>query len=266
MLAVETVDTIEEAAQAVGERSRFMAGGTLLMIGVNYGSQRFDRIVRTHDPRLHEIRVAGERIHIGAGVTMAMVAASRDLAFLASVARSVGGPAIRNMATVGGNLFAPHPYGDFTTALLALDATIVWADGREEPIETVLQDRRQSTGLVAAVSVPRPQGDEFRFLKVSRVKPKGASVMALAAWLPKTAGRLDNVRVAFGAMGPTALRAKACEAALNGTNLDERSIEPALQAATEGLSPLDDPLASGWYRREVAPVHLKRLLLSERRL
>ncbi|WP_136660706.1 FAD binding domain-containing protein [Nitratireductor sp. XY-223] len=266
MLSVETFETIEEAAGAVGERSRFMAGGTLLMVAVNYGNQGFDRIVRTSDRRLGEISNAGDRVHIGAGVTMAKVAASRDLAFLAPAARSVGGPAIRNRATVGGNLFAPHPYGDFATALLALDATVHWADGREEPIETVLQNRGQSIGLAAAVSVPRPQADEFRFLKVARVKPKGASVMALAAWLPKSAGRLENTRIAFGAMGATAARVKACEAALNGTNLDERGIEPALQAATEGLSPQDDALASGWYRREVAPIHLKRLLIPERRL
>ena len=43
---------------------------------------------------------------------------------LAKAARAVGGPAIRNMATVGGNLFAPAPYGDFAVALLALDATV----------------------------------------------------------------------------------------------------------------------------------------------
>ena len=47
------------------------------------------------------------------------------LAFLAPVAESIGGPAVRNMATVGGNLFARSPYGDFAVALLALGATVV---------------------------------------------------------------------------------------------------------------------------------------------
>ena len=266
MIAVETCDTIDDAAGALGERSRFLAGGTLLMRAVNYGYQGFDRIIRTRDPAFREIASSGDRIRIGAGATMAMVMASSDLAFLSAAARSVGGPAIRNMATVGGNMFARHPYGDFATALLALDAMVIWTGGREEPIETFLANRERPNGLVAAVSVPRPFGDDFGFLKVSRVKPKGVSMMSIAARLPRQAGRLSDVRIAFGAMGETPLRAKACEAALNGASLDEAGIAVALNAAVDGLSPQDDPLASAWYRREVAPVHLKRLLLSERRM
>ena len=53
---------------------------------------------------------------------MAAIARHPELEALAKAARAVGGPAIRNMATVGGNLFAPAPYGDFAVALLALDA------------------------------------------------------------------------------------------------------------------------------------------------
>ncbi len=265
MLAVETFDTLREADGAMGESSRFLAGGTLVMRDVNYGDQGFYRIVRTRDRSLTEIRPQGDRLRIGAGVTMAVIARSSDAAFLAPAARAVGGPAIRNMATIGGNLFAEHPYGDFATALLALDAQVEWADGRKEAIEAFLQNRAQARNLVAAVTVPRPQSGDFRFLKVSRVKPKGVSVMTLAAWLPRPAGRLNDVRIAFGAMGPTPLRAKACESALNGASLDEAGIAAALRVAVDGLAPPDDALASSWYRREVAPVHLKRLLLQERR-
>ena len=49
-----------------------------------------------------------------------------------------GGPAIRNMATVGGNLFAPYPFGDFAAALLALEAIVTVQSGhsgRDVPIE-----------------------------------------------------------------------------------------------------------------------------------
>ena len=82
---------------------------------------------------------------------MAQIIANRELAFLHPVARAVGGPAIRNMATVGGNLFAPSPYGDFTAALLALDATVAMQggySGRETPLEEFLASRaaRERTG------------------------------------------------------------------------------------------------------------------------
>ena len=265
MLSVETFDTVSLAAQEMRDGSRYLAGGTLVMRAVNYGDQSFSRIVRSNDPALRTVRLENGRIVIGAGVTMTEVIETRDLAFLAPVARVVGGPAVRNMATVGGNLFAHHPYGDFAAALLALDGEVQMADGAKMPLEQFFSSRDTIRGLVAAVSIARPNGDDFRFRKVSRVKPKGVSVMSIAAWLPRTGSRVSNARIAFAAMGETPLRAKAAEAALNGASLDAAGVARALTVASDGLNPQDDALASAWYRREVAPVHLRRVLLGEER-
>jgi CO/xanthine dehydrogenase FAD-binding subunit len=173
-------------------------------------------------------------------------------------------PQVRTMATVGGNLFAAHPYGDLSVALLALGATVSLAGSgsRAIPIDDFLRDReRHATALVAAVSVPRPrEPGAFRFLKVSRVKPKGVSVLAIAASLPVAAGRLRGVRIAYGGMGPRALRAASVERVLEGQTLDATTIEAAARAAADGFDPPTDALASSWYRREVIGVHLRRLL------
>ncbi|MEX0281425.1 MAG: xanthine dehydrogenase family protein subunit M [Arenibacterium sp.] len=260
MLDVQTFTTVDEAAAAMTPQSRFLGGGTLIMNRVNYGDQRFNRILRTTDASLKRIGSEGDSIVIGAGATMNEITQSADSSFLAPAARAVGGPAIRNMATVGGNLMAPHPYGDFAVALLALDARLRMVGGEEISLEDFLARR---SGLVQAVLLRRPQGDAFRFRKVSRVKPKGVSVMSMAVYLGRSAGRLSGVRVAYGAMGPTPVRVRAVEAALEGASLDAVGIAPALAVATEGLEPPDDPLASAWYRREVAPVHLRRLLIGE---
>ncbi len=260
MLEVQSFPTLAEAAAVMTPETRFLGGGTLIMNRVNYGDQRFRRIVHTSDPALRDIRVEGDRVAIGAGMTMAGLMASSEAGFLAPAARAVGGPAIRNMATVGGNLMAPHPYGDLAVALLALDASLVMAGGEEMGLQDFLARR---SGIVQAVKVRRPSGDAFRFRKVSRVKPKGVSVMSMAAHLGRSAGRLSDVRIAYGAMGPTPVRVRAVEAALEGASLDAAGIASALAVATEGLSLPDDPIASAWYRREVAPVHLRRLLLGE---
>ena len=104
---------------------------------------------------------AGARIVLGAGVTMAQILASRELAFLHPAARAVGGPAVRSAATVGGNLFAPAPYGDFAAALLALDAAVS-ASGRLRRGGTCRwrSSWPAATGrrrvLVASVAVNRP--------------------------------------------------------------------------------------------------------------
>lgn len=261
MPEVLTFPRAAEAAGALGAGAHMLGGGTLLMRAVNYGDQSIQRIVRTTDPEMTAIRTEGGRTVIGAGVTMSALIAARETDFLAPAARAVGGPQVRNMATIGGNLFAHHPYGDLTVALLALDATVRTTAG-EMPVEQFLANR---SGLVTAVTVARPTGDAFRFKKVSRVKPKGVSLMSMAAVLNRSAGRLSNCRVAYGAMADIPVRVPAVERTLEGASLDHAGIAPALAAATEGLAPPDDALASSWYRREVAPVHLRRLLLGEDR-
>jgi CO/xanthine dehydrogenase FAD-binding subunit len=170
------------------------------------------------------------------------------------------------MGTVGGNLFAPSPYGDLAVALLALDATVSVMGGygaRDIALEEFLAGRDRVAGsIVLSVTCGRPANPEaFRFRKVARVRPKGVSVLSIAASLPAVGGRVSGARIAYGAMAPTAIRAKAAERALEGRTLDESGVSAAVAAAAEGTSPATDAIASTWYRREVVGVHLRRLLL-----
>ena len=261
MITVETFDSVAAANSALDHRSRYFGGGTLIMRDINYGDQSFDRIVRSNDPALQRIEIRQNSVVIGAGVTMSAVISHRDLAFLAPVARAVGGPAIRNMATIGGNLFAPSPYGDFAAALLALDAEIKYASGNSENMERFFSSRTLTPAqIVVSVQFKIPQRNAFRFKKVTRIKPKGVSIMSIAVVLPRRAGRIHNARIAFGTMGKTPLRAKEAEKALENSMLDQASIASAANVVANELQPQDDALASAWYRNEVARVHLQRLL------
>jgi xanthine dehydrogenase small subunit len=267
---VRSCVTMAEAAGIIaGDRNaRLLGGGTIVMRDVNEGRMTDGTIVHITDPAFRALAASGQRVELGAGVTMAQIVASRDLAFMHAPARAIGGPAVRSMATVGGNLFAETPYGDFTVALLALDAQVSVQSGyggaRAMPLEEFLAARaRGGLGLVTSVSFAKPQSaDAFRFRKVSRVKPKGISVMSIAAHLPGGV-RISGARVAYGAMAPTPIRAKGVERALEGRSLDSSTIAAAKQAAADGINPATDAIASEWYRREVLPVHLGRLLMNE---
>jgi CO/xanthine dehydrogenase FAD-binding subunit len=256
-MRIETYPTLAEAARAMGGAA-YMGGGTIVMRYVNAGVAP-ERIVRAKDPALGAIRVSGGAVSLGAGVTLAQVLASRELEFLHPVARVIGGPQVRNMGTVGGNLFAPHPYGDFAVALIALGARAIVVGQGPRAVEDLMRDRSRAP-LVASVEFSRPRQGTFGFHKVSRVKPKGASVMSIAVLAPRDGGRMRGVRVAFGAMGPAPMRGSGAERALEGQVLDAATIARAGSQAAEGLDPPTDALASAWYRREVAGVHLRRLL------
>lgn len=273
MLDLRTCTSLSEAAGILsGDRQALLiGGGTLVMRNVNEGRLTEGTLVRVTDPAFRQMSTGGARVELGAGVTMAMLLANRDLACLHAAARAIGGPAVRTMATIGGNLFAAAPYGDFTVALLALDAQVVlqsgYGSGRAVPLEDFLSAReRGGQGLVTAVQFGRPQNPaEFHFRKISRVKPKGISVLSIAAHLPLSGGRVTQARVAYGAMAPIPIRARGVERALDGKPLDQGAIQLAKQAALEGCRPATDAIASEWYRREILPVHLGRLLAGEPR-
>ena len=264
---LQTCGTLRDASAVVGRdpSARFLGGGTLLVRALNEEAADFSTLVRCTDRVLTEVRASGSRVRIGARVTMARILASRELAFLHPAARAVGGPAVRAQATVGGNLFAPPPYGDLAVALLALDARVSVQSGyspRDMPLDEFLHTRgAMGRSIVSGVEVARPRGERsFRFLKVSKVRPKGVSLLTIAARLEDSAGRLSGVRVAYANMGPVPVRAAAVERALEGRRLERPVVGAAAAVAVDGCSPPTDAIASAWYRREVLPVHLSRLL------
>ncbi|CAH2408407.1 FAD binding domain-containing protein [Mesorhizobium escarrei] len=261
-LALQTFSTVKDANAALkAAGTRYLGGGTLVVRGANEGDVSVSSLIRSTEPALSAITVSGDNVRIGASLTMAAIAGHPNLVALARAARAVGGPAIRNMATVGGNLFAPAPYGDFTVALLALDA-IVSTEGGEKPIETFLAKRQSNHAIVTEVGFTLP-AEGLRFLKVSRVKPKGVSVLSIAAVLEQAPdGTVSSAHIALGCMADRPMRAKAAEEALLGRKLTSDGIAPALAVASDGTSPVTDPIASAWYRNEVLPVHLGRLLLA----
>lgn len=263
-MSLQTFATASEAQSALGaENVRYMGGGTLVVRAVNEGDLSFSTIVRTTDPTLLAIDVSKEGAKIGASATMNAILAHPDLSFLAPAARAVGGPAVRNMATVGGNLFAPAPYGDFAVALLALDATVAVSGSGQMAFAAFLKDRDSlhASALVTSVAFPMPAPRSFRFLKISRVHPKGAAVLTIAADIREEAGSIVSARIALGCMSDHAIRAHAAEAALVGKPRTKEGVAPALAAVLDGVDPPTDAIASAWYRREVLPVHLGRLLL-----
>jgi len=264
-LALQTFSEVKDASAALAKPgARYLGGGTLVVRAVNEGDVSISKFVRVTDAALTSISVEAGTASLGASVTMAAIARHAELAPIAAAARAVGGPAIRNMATVGGNLFAAAPYGDFAVALLALDATI--GEGMTETsIEEFLsgRDKGQAGRIVTHVKFEAPAAAAFKFRKVARVKPKGVSVLSIAVVLDEAAdGTIRSARIALGCMADRPVRAKAAEHALLGKKRTPEGIAAALAVAGQGTKPITDAIASDWYRAEVLPVHLGRLLLS----
>jgi len=264
--AVAVPRSLAEAHAALGDGARLVAGGTSVMPELNQGTDAFTRLVSLRRAGLGLVSVAQGRATLGAAATLADLEAPPGPGFLAPALRAIASPTIRNMATVGGNLFVKQPYGDLAACLVALDAVATVSDvagRREVAVETLVRTGVAPGEIVTSVGFALPAEGAFRFHKAGRKALNAAAIVTVAAVVEVAGGVVARCRIALGGVGQGVVRALSAEAALTGRRLDRAAAEEAGRRAVEDIDPFDDAYASAWYRRRVTPVHVRRALIGE---
>ena len=263
-----TPESLEEALilkAEYGAELMVMGGGTIVMHLINDGYLFPELAMGLRRAGMDKVQVNGTAV-IGATATLSQMTALDSYPMLQQSAQSIAGWAIRNMGTVGGNLFARAPYGDFGVALLALDAQIkIQSSGQERlvPLEAFYTGGRQLAAgeLITEIHVPQSSG-ATQFHKFSHRQANAPTIVAVAAQVVLQDGRVTNARIALGGAGQTPIRSPAAEAALLTALFNEQSIQAAAAAAAEASNPITDAVASEWYRRQMIAVQLSRTLTS----
>ena len=244
-----------------------IAGGTMIMPVINGGQHATIRLVSLRRMGLSGISAASGTVTIGAATPISALARHPDLAFLHAAIDSIASPTVRNMATVGGNLFAAAPYGDLAVCLIALGAmaTIAGAGGERTvvSVEALTTGSLQTGEIVVKVAFALPVAGTFRYRKAARRALNSASIVTVAAVVPVSDGLVKGCRVSLGGVAPRPVRAAAVEALIEGRPLTRATVEAAAAAAKADIHPASDAYASAWYRARVTPVHIRRAILGE---
>jgi CO/xanthine dehydrogenase FAD-binding subunit len=254
--------SVEEAAGMMashGASLAIVAGGTNAMRHV--GSHA-DYVMGVRRLGMNQVEQSSGGLSLGAGVTMRQIREELSIAALQDAAAGVGGPAIQNMATIGGNIFARQPYGDVAVVLLALDATVTFATAggeRTQKLAEFYQSGAEAPGLLTRIDCAAP-GGELVYLKCGRRRLNSPTVIAVAACVGLDNGKVGNACIALGGAGAHPIRSAAAEQALAGRALDEAGIAAAADAAAEAATPGTDAVASEWYRRRMIKTYLARAL------
>ncbi|MEJ7721060.1 MAG: FAD binding domain-containing protein [Ilumatobacteraceae bacterium] len=200
---------------------------------------------------------------IGAGVTFRRI--ERELAAeipaLATAARTVGSPQIRNRATIGGNLATASPAGDAHPVLMALGATVVVesTSGRRNDRPSTTSSSARSSAVCDRTSPSTacaPRGPVRR-----NTSPRWAAatrwIIATVSFALAVHEGPHRVGTGIGSAGPTPLRAITAEEYLAGA-LEHRWDDPAAAddeivtqfgtLVAESARPIDDVRGSADYR------------------
>jgi CO/xanthine dehydrogenase FAD-binding subunit len=261
--------SLDEATRLLAEHGvslLVMSGGTIAMPLINEGISMPEQVMGLRQAGLNYVRQTNGTVTLGATTTLTQIVEVDAVPLLQEAVRNVGGWTMRNMGTVGGNLFAPPPAGDFAVALLALDAQVKLVSQSEERVIPLTEfytgfmtNALQSGELLAEIQVPVPQG-KTAYIKYGRKHANTPAVVTVAAQVVFKGAQMQAARIALNGVGPHPIRATQAEAALMGSTLSESTISAAAIAAAAECEPFTDALASEWYRRKMVNVYVGRTL------
>ena len=253
---------------AHGPELLVIAGGTVAMPLINEGISLPTRVMGLRNAGLDRVERAGDTLVLGATATLTSLLEQDHVPLLRQAASRTASWSVRNMGTVGGNLFTPPPGGDVATALLALDAQVTVtgpAAARVIPLSTFwtgfLTQDLAADELVTSITVTVDAG-RTTFLKLGRKQDNTPAVVTVAMHLALAddGETVTAARIALGAAGPHPLRMRRAETAVTGTRLDRAAIAGAAAAAAADCEPFTDAVASDWYRRRMVGVVVRRAL------
>lgn len=274
-----TVAEAVELLQRHAGQARVVAGGTDLLVDMRANQDPpHDALVDiTRIPDLMEIQDHGDTISIGAGVTHTQIVKSplivQHATALVESCGVVGGPQVRNVATLGGNVAHALPAGDGTTSLVTLDAevdVIHFGEEKRVPILEMYQGPGKSL-----LDSSRDLLVRFHFRKTAArqatafkrvMRPQGVAlpVLSCAVWieLGETLENYADARICIAPIGPRPVRVTAVEEAMIGQPANDETIARLIDVAHENLNPRTSAYrATADYRRELIGVLLRRTLL-----
>jgi xanthine dehydrogenase small subunit len=224
---------------------------------------------------LKTMKEGGGMLEIGAGVTLNDAYAAICKHYpdeLSEMWQRFASLPIRNAGTLGGNVANGSPIGDSMPWMIALGSEIVLrgrGGRRTMPLESFYLDYQkkdlQQGEFVEAVRIPLPRKNtQFRTYKLAKRFDQDISAVCAAFCFTIDNGVVANARIAFGGMAAIPKRAARAEAALNGKQWNEASLNEAVAALAQDYAPLSDMRASSEYRMKSAQNLLRRFWFETR--
>ena len=225
-------------------------------------------------PELHGIEVTDDEIVVGALTTYTEVMRSEALQaecpLMCRAAAETGGVATQNRGTIGGNIVNASPAADTPPALLVYDADVDLVSIRG--VRRVSYDRFHlgykhmdlaPDEIVQSIRLSRGRGGWLPgWRKVGTRRAQAISKLCFAAAIDLTGSAVRDIRVAFGSVAPTVVRAARAEAAIRGRAITHETIAASCDALARDISPIDDLRSTAEYRLRVATNLLEEFLTS----
>lgn len=262
--------TVKEASALLKAHpdARVISGGSDVLIKIREGKMAGTSLVCIRDIReLQGVeRKENGDISIGAGTSFSHITNDpiiQDwIPVLGEAVDQVGGPQIRNIGTIGGNICNGAVSADSAPTVFSLNAMlrIEEEDGfrmvpvREFYLGPGRVDLKQGEILTHVIIPAREyQGYQGHYIKYSMRKAMDIATLSCSvvskADLQKNI--LEDVRITFGVAAPVPFRCEKTEAAVRGMTIDEELYRTVEENIRQEISPRDSWRASREFRLQI---------------
>ena len=275
--------SVDEALSILNSESNatVFAGATDLIPQLRGGRVEPRLIVDLKNiPSLVNLSFSNGTLKIGAATPVANIKNNAKLTNefpgLSEASGLIGSDQIQNRASLGGNVCTASPGADTVPSLMVNDTLVVIASNsgpRTIPVADVI------TGP-GSISL----GSEEFIIEFLLEQPPSRTSDAYERFIPRTEmdiavvdaaarislderGHCQEAKIAIGAAAPTVIRVPAAEKILQGKKINDELLTEVMDEVSKACNPINDKRGTIEYRRQVAGVLAKRvILLAEKRV
>ena len=274
--------SVDEALSILNSESNatVFAGATDLIPQLRGGRPEPGLIVDLKKiPGLVDLSFSNGTWKIGAATPVARiknnVKLTKEFPGLSEASGLIGSDQIQNRASLGGNVCTASPGADTVPSLMVNDALVVIASN-ESPRTIPVADVITGPGSISLetgefiieflLQQPPPRTSDAYERFIPRTEMDIAVVDAAARISLDERGHCQEAKIAIGAAAPTVIRVPAAENILQGKKINDEVLTDVMEEVSKACNPINDKRGTIEYRRQVAGVLAKRvILLAEKR-
>ncbi|SHH97423.1 xanthine dehydrogenase FAD-binding subunit XdhB [Desulfosporosinus lacus] len=270
-------ETVSEATALLADNPnlKLIAGGTDVLIKMHGGQLEDAELLSLRKIKsLESISVAENgTIVIGAMATFSKIFHNpmlKDLVpILTEAAISMGGPQIRNIATIGGNVCNGATSADSASSLFALNAHLKLQNKNGErvvpirefylgPGKVALNPGEILTEILIAPEDYKGFGGQY--IKFAMREAMDIATLGVAVVCKVQSGNFDEVRIGLGVAGPTPLRCLEAEEYAKGKKISSETLAEIGKLAVKSAKARTSWRASKEYREHLVEELTQRAL------
>lgn len=266
----------KEALKLLNENDlMIVAGGTDVMVRNRNWSNMLpkfskDAIYTRNLEELNYIRYENDELRIGANASLENILNyEKTPQLLKDAIYVMASPAIRNAGTIAGNIGNASPAGDTLPILYVLNAKILLEninDIREVSIKEFItgpgKTIKNSNEIIKEIIIENQNFSKIQFIKVGGRKTDAISKLSFTGAINIKDNIVKDLRLAFGAVGPTVIRKENIESKYVGLNVNDlkNNITNLVNDFNEVIKPIDDQRSNKVYRKQACLNLLKTFI------